>query len=99
MRVTFDISPFEMFYFSHDGIPYSIRDSFILAEKPNLAANIHESVLRTNDGKNIWLTVVGDTEENSEHGGIIRGWYVAIDLTDEHAAELIKAFSLWSRHG
>ena len=66
------------------------------AEKWNIAANIHETVIEARDGKKIWLTVVGDEDGPSVHR-IQRGWYVAQALSDENAALLVKALAEFTR--
>ena len=60
--------------FAHQGKTYSFETLQSLAEKPNLAANIAESVLKTQDGQFIWLTVVSNQEETNPYG-IMSGWY------------------------
>lgn len=76
MRTPFKITELQPFTFSVEGKTYSYAGVTRLALKRNLDANIEESVVRTPDGKKVWLTVVGDDAEASALG-IDRGWYVA----------------------
>jgi hypothetical protein len=95
MRVPFQLENFQPFSFSVGGVTYAYPETTRLAFKPNLEANIEESVVQTRDGKKIWLTVVGDEDEASPYG-IQRGWYVAQALPEDSAAFLVKAFAGWS---
>ena len=92
MRVPFTLEQFQRFSFSVEGITYAYPNVRRLAEKHNLAANIEESIVETPDGKQVWLTVVGDEDQVSPYG-IERGWYVAQILSEERAAILVKAFT------
>ena len=96
MRVPFQLKKFEPFHFTVQGVTYSCPNTKRLAEKRSLAANIHEYVLETPDGKKVWLTVVGDEGQISAYG-IERGWYVAEVLSEEDAAFLIKALAEFTK--
>jgi hypothetical protein len=61
-----------------------------------LAANIHEYVVETLNGKKVWLTVVGDDDQSSAYG-IQRGWYVAQVLSEEDAAFLVEALAAFTK--
>ena len=92
MRVSFDLKNFEPFHFSVEGVTYSYPNVKRLAEKRNMAANIYEYVVETPDGKKVWLTVVGDTDQLSATG-IQRGWYVGQILSEKDAAFLVGALA------
>jgi len=95
MRVPFQLTGSQPFSFLVDGKPYSYADSTRLAFKPNLAANIEETVIQTPDGRKVWLTVVSADEESGPYG-IERGWYTVQVLDNASADALIKAFAHWS---
>jgi hypothetical protein len=95
MRVPFQLKDFQPMSFSVAGKTYVYTEGKRLAVKPNLAANIEESVLEMPDGKIVWLTVVGHDDESAATG-ITRGWYVTQTLDAESAATLVKAFAVWS---
>ena len=96
MRVSFQLTGFQPFSFAVDGKLYSYADSTRLAFKPNLAANIEETIIQTPDGRKVWLTVVSDDEDPGPYG-IQRGWYTVQVLDDASAGSLVKAFALWAR--
>ena len=96
MRVSFQLKNFEPFYFSVEGVTYTYPSVKCLAEKRHLAANIHEYVVETPDGKKIWLTVVGDEDQLSAYG-IQRGWYVTQVLSEEDATFLVKALAEFTK--
>jgi hypothetical protein len=95
MRVPFQLTGLQPFSFVVDGKLYSYADSQRLAFKPNLVANIEETIIQTPDGRNVWLTVVSADEEADPYG-IKRGWYTVQVLDDASANSLVKAFALWA---
>jgi hypothetical protein len=95
MRVPFQLTELQPFSIVVDGKRYSYADSKRLAFKPNLVANIEETIIQTPDGRKIWLTVVSADEEPTPYG-IQRGWYTVQVLDDASADNLIKAFALWA---
>lgn len=92
MRVHFQLKSFEPFYFDVEDESYTFLDLERLAEKSIPATNIHEYVYKLPTGKHVYLTVVGDEDQDSAYG-IQRGWYVAKILSDKDAEFLIKALS------
>ena len=96
IRVPFTLKQSQPFSFSVSGITYAYPNVRRLAERHNLAANIEESVVETPDGKQVWLTVVGDDDQVSPYG-IRHGWYVAQVLSRESAAVLVKALTAMNR--
>lgn len=78
-----------------DGKRYSYPDSKRLAFKPNLVANIEETIIQTPDAHKVWLTVVSADEEPSPYG-IQRGWYTVQVLDDASAGSLVQAFAPWA---
>jgi hypothetical protein len=93
MRTPFQLTELQPFSFSVEGRTYTYPVVTRLACKMNLNANIEESIVETSDGTKVWLTVVGDEDQQSPFG-ILRGWYVATVLPDESAAVVVKAFNL-----
>jgi hypothetical protein len=96
LRVPFELKNFEPMRFVVDGVNYTYSHVKHLAVKRNMTANIYENVVETPDGKKVWLTVVGDTDEIPLHG-IERGWYVAQKLSEEDATVLVAAFSEFTK--
>jgi hydrogenase maturation factor len=96
MRVPFQLKNFEPFCFSVEGVTYTYPNVRRLAERRNLAANIHEYVVETPNGKKVWLTVVGDEDQTSAYG-IQHGWYVAQVLSEENATFLVKALAEFTK--
>ncbi len=95
-RVYFKLQQFAPFEFCVDGVTYSFSEVRRLAQRDHHMANLSESVVETRDGKKVWLTVVGDSDEPSASGGIDQGWYTAIQLTDEEAAIATKAIKTFT---
>jgi hypothetical protein len=95
MRTPFNLSGDQEMIFTHEGKTYSYAGARHLAQKPNFAANIEETILQTEDGKLIWLTVVGAGDDPGPYG-IKSGWYVTQTLDKDSAVNLTKAFSLWA---
>lgn len=95
MRTQFHLSEGQEMTFTHQGKTYSYAAARHLAQKPNLAANIEETILQTGDGKLIWLTVVGELDDPGPYGNM-SGWYTTQTLDEDSAANLTKAFSLWA---
>jgi hypothetical protein len=95
MRIPFQLAGSQPFSFVVDGKPHSYADSARLAFKPNLAANIEETIILTSDGRKVWLTIVGADEDPGPYG-IQRGWYTVQVLDDASAGVLVKAFAPWA---
>ena len=89
MRTPFQLTDVQPFSFVVDGKLHSYADSTRLAFKPNLAANIEETIIQTSGGRKVWLTVVGADEEPGING-IQRGWYTVQVLDDASAASLSR---------
>ncbi len=95
MRIPFQLTDVQPFSFAVEGKLHSYADSTRLALKPNLAANIEETIIQTSGGRKVWLTVVGADPEPGPYG-IQRGWYTIQVMDDASAGFLVKAFEPWS---
>ena len=92
MRVHFQLEEFEPFKITVDGVDYRFSSLKTLARKERITTHVHEYVYQLPTGKYVYLTVVGDDDQNSA-AGITRGWYVAEIVSKTDAEWLINSLA------
>lgn len=91
-RIHFDLQKFEPFSIEVDDKKYLFSSLKPLSKKSLVATNISEYVYKIDSDKYVYLTVVGDEDQESAYG-IQRGWYVAEIISEDAAQFLIDALS------
>lgn len=83
----------EVFVVEMDGERFDFTDCYTFAEIANMPADIHDSVLKTRDGRFIRLTVVSDDGEHDAYG-IRKGWYSAYLIGAEDAKKVRQSWAV-----